>query len=172
MNKNLKVLLFILIPILIILAFSFYNGYFVETKGKIIDSDGNGIPNATVVVSYGCKSLLPIELEYFSLPKKVITYTNDYGEFEVEPYIGFPSLRSCKKYIDTFKQGYCGGTDALCSSALSGNGGSYAEFIKDSDKWYYITYKGLYYPSDYFNKQVEIKSKERNATIVLRVFVP
>jgi len=110
--------------------------YFRETQGKVIDEQGNPIPNATVIVSYNCKTLGLVQGGGLEPIHRRVMLTSQEGDYRTGSYLGFMLsdikpfaseilFRPCQKAITAYKSGYCGlriGIDSLsfenCIDAL------------------------------------------------------
>lgn len=169
MKKKLLLIISIVIIILILLL-SFYNSYFSTTYGKVLDQDGKGIIGAKVEIRYLCTNFLTRmtggpETSILSTKR---TTTNNNGEFTFKRYLGRPNLFGCKKYIFSFKEGYCKNTK-LCASELSSPEPRTEENIKvgSTDRFYLIYHNGFYYDSYYFQDGIIIGSKDKKASLRL-----
>ncbi len=117
MKKEILIIIILLSTIILVSFGIFYKINYIafsEINGKVIDTEGNPIPNANVRVTYIGKGNI-ITGEYNvpqNLPSKIEeAITDKNGEFKFNSFdVGFHPFITSGKVIKVYKENYCGST--------------------------------------------------------------
>jgi len=184
------IILFIVVIILVVAGLlSFKPISFVETRGAIIDENGEPIENAKVVILYQCVENQLVDSDFKTFGSDRIA-TNKNGEFSFEKRnFGFKSRLfyfECTKFIFSYKKGYCGYLKTECDNDLydpistkiskpkhDPDGDFYYNYYEDtgepvdSPHSYYIYYNRSYYPAHRYLQEQRISKDEVSSSIEL-----